>query len=199
MCKRAEEAERAGCCVLLVSSVFAFGDYHEDANGHIVAIDLAYPLICVIINPSSERTYSLERRVIHKVLQMPKRKSCTVTFDLSKILEAIDKAYQDEKSIKHEIEEFMQDYLDAEADAFYYAELERMRERQKRAKKHRIKLISALNALLASLWMRRNAGAGRSNTSAVSDIMLMTIPTPPTAVAANRSLRRGGVICANMG
>ena len=126
------------------------------------------------------------------MLQILKRNGCTVTFDVSKILEAINKAYQDERSIAHEIEEFMRDYLDAEADAFYYAELERMRERQKRAKRQRIKLVSALNAVLMSLWMRRNAGAGRGNTSAVSDIMLMTIPTPPTAVAANRSLRLGG-------
>ena len=43
------------------------------------------------------------------------------------------------------------------------------------------------------LWMKRNAGAKRSNTSAVSDLMLMTMPVPPTAEAAYCSLWQRGM------
>ena len=43
------------------------------------------------------------------------------------------------------------------------------------------------------LWMNRNAGANRSNTSAVSNMMLITMPVPPTAEAAYCSLRQRGM------
>ena len=47
---------------------------------------------------------------------------------------------------------------------------------------------------LHQLWMNRNRGVNRSNTSNVSDKMLMTMPVPPTAEAANRSLWQRGIL-----
>lgn len=137
--------------------------------------------------------------MIHTVYRMLKRDGCAVSFELSKIIEAINEAYQDERRIEHEIEEFMQCNPEADAKALYYAILESMRARRKQAKRRRTKLVSIYNYVIKNLWFKRNAYAGRSNTSAVSDMMLLTIPTPPTAVAAICSLRRGGVICANVG
>ncbi len=43
------------------------------------------------------------------------------------------------------------------------------------------------------LWMNRNATSNRSNTSAVSDMMLLTMPVPPTAEAAYCSLWQRGM------
>ena len=48
------------------------------------------------------------------------------------------------------------------------------------------------------MQLARNMGAGRSNTSAVSDKMLLTIPTPPTAEAAIRSLGQRGMACGSV-
>ena len=137
--------------------------------------------------------------MIHRVYQVIKRDGCALSFELSKIIEAINEAYQDEQKLKHEIEEFMRRNPDIEAEILYYAILESMRARYKQAKKRRIRFVSVYNFVIVALWFKRNAYAGRSNTSAVSDMMLLTIPTPPTAVAAIGSLRRGGVICADVG
>lgn len=137
--------------------------------------------------------------MIHRVYQVIKWDDRVVSFALDKIIEAINEAYRDERKIKHEIEEFMRRNPDADAEALYYAILESMRARYKQAKKRRIKFVSVYNFVIVTLWFKRNAYAGRSNTSTVSDMMLLTIPTPPTAVAAIGSLRRGGVICANVG
>ena len=46
---------------------------------------------------------------------------------------------------------------------------------------------------MRQLWMNRNAGSNRSNTSAVSDMMLLTMPVPPTAETANCSLWQRGM------
>ena len=46
--------------------------------------------------------------------------------------------------------------------------------------------------MIRTAWMNRNYTAGRSNTGAVTDPMLLSIPTPPTSEAANRSLSCGG-------
>ena len=43
------------------------------------------------------------------------------------------------------------------------------------------------------LWMKRNAGSNRSNTSSVSDMMLLIMPVPPTAEAAYCSLWQRGM------
>lgn len=137
--------------------------------------------------------------MIHRVYQVIKRDGCLVSFELNKIIEAINKAYQDEQKLKHEIEEFMRCNPDVDAETLCYALLESMRARYKQAKKRRIKFVSIFNFVIVYLWFKRNAYAGRSNTSAVSDKMLLTIPTPPTAVAAIGSLRRGGVLCADLG
>ena len=54
--------------------------------------------------------------------------------------------------------------------------------------------IQEIGKKLRALWMNRNIHASRGSTSAVSDMMLLTMPTPPTAQAANRSLWQRGII-----
>ena len=137
--------------------------------------------------------------MIYGVYQVFKLDGMAISFSLNRICEAINRAYQDERKVEREIEEFMWLYPDAEPDYYYYLILQSMKERRNKAKKRRIKLICQMNAIIKGLWFKRNAGAGRSNTSAVSDKMLLTVPTPPTAATAICSLRRGGAICANLG
>ena len=51
-----------------------------------------------------------------------------------------------------------------------------------------------INAMICVVWSLRKTTAGRSNTSSVSDKMLLTIPTPPTAEAADCSLWQRGIM-----
>lgn len=51
-----------------------------------------------------------------------------------------------------------------------------------------------VSALIRVAWKYRNNDVGRSCTGAISDPMALTIPTPPTALAALCSLERGGVV-----
>ena len=55
-------------------------------------------------------------------------------------------------------------------------------------------MVHEFSRQMRQLWMNRNEGSGRSNTSSVSDMMLMTMPVPPTAETANRSLWQRGII-----
>lgn len=55
-------------------------------------------------------------------------------------------------------------------------------------------MVHEFSRQMRQLWMNRNEGSGRSNTSSVSDMMLMSMPVPPTAEAANRSLWRRGTM-----
>lgn len=84
-----------------------------------------------------------------------------------------------------------------------YRELMRTRERLEKRREElrtiRRRKTESVTAMIKRAWQNRNRSVGRSSTSAVSDKMLLSIPTPPTAVAANRSLWRGGVVVANMG
>ena len=79
-----------------------------------------------------------------------------------------------------------------------YRELMRTRERLERKREELRKIrkqkTESVTAMIKTAWQNRNRSVGRSSTSAVSDKMLLSIPTPPTAVAANRSLWRGGVV-----
>lgn len=92
--------------------------------------------------------------------------------------------------------------IDEEIDALDYRDLSpeeyeeikrNLKERRREAKYNCKGLVQKLNAVLRQVWLARNTGAGRSSTSAVSDKMLLTIPTPPTAEAANRSLWQRGM------
>ena len=136
--------------------------------------------------------------MIHRVYQVIKRDGCVVSFDLRKISQAINAAYQEKRKIDREYEEIMARFLEAEEE-IYREILKRVEESKKQIKRFILVLLCSMSAFLRDWWLKRNAYAGRSNTSAVSDKMLLTIPTPPTAVAAIGSLRRGGVLCADLG
>lgn len=122
--------------------------------------------------------------------QVVKRDGRIVDFDISKIAAAIQKAYEAVHTIDEEIDAL--DYRDLSPEE--YEEIKRnLKERRREAKYNCKGLVQKLNAVLRQVWLARNTGAGRSSTSAVSDKMLLTIPTPPTAEAANRSLWQRGM------
>lgn len=71
-------------------------------------------------------------------------------------------------------------------------ELERLENRREQLRILRRLKTARVSLMIRTAWMNRNHTAGRSNTGAVTDPMLLSIPTPPTSEAANRSLRCGG-------
>ena len=121
-----------------------------------------------------------------------KRDGQVIEFDIRKIAAAIQKAFEAEREIDHEIDAL--DFLALTPEEYeqYRTELQ---ERKREISRYRKSLVLDMNGLIVGLWLKRNAGAGRSNTSAVSDKMLLTVPTPPTAEAANRSLWQRGMAC----
>jgi hypothetical protein len=124
------------------------------------------------------------------VYQVVKRDGRIVDFDISKIAAAIQKAYEAVHTIDEEIDAL--DYRDLSPEE--YEEIKRnLKEWRREAEHHCKSLIQSLNDILRTSWLKRNRCAGRSNTSAVSDKMLLTIPTPPTAEAAIRSLWQRGM------
>ena len=125
------------------------------------------------------------KQVITRVYQVIKRDDRIVSFDISKIAIAIEKAYEAVHDIDDEIDAISRSVLDEMEKEIRISNLE---ERRKAAKRECKSLVQSLNSILRFAWLKRNAGAGRSDTSAVSDKMLLTIPTPPTAEAAIRSL-----------
>ena len=103
--------------------------------------------------------------------------------------------------IKEEIEIFAQ-ILDRILDPDYQErvqenidlqlELERLENQREQLRFLRRLKTARVSQMIRTAWMNRNHTAGRSNTGAVTDPMLLSIPTPPTSEAANRSLRCGG-------
>ena len=75
-------------------------------------------------------------------------------------------------------------------------ELERLENQRKQLQFLRRLKTAQVSQMIRTAWMNRNDTAGRSNTGAVTDPMLLSIPTPPTSEAANRSLRCGGNVIA---
>ena len=71
-------------------------------------------------------------------------------------------------------------------------ELERLKNQREQLRILRRLKTARVSLMIRTAWMNRNHTAGRSNTGAVTDPMLLSIPTPPTSEAANRSLRCGG-------
>lgn len=71
-------------------------------------------------------------------------------------------------------------------------EIERLEKRREQLRALRRLKTARVSQMIRTAWMNRNYTAGRSNTGAVTDPMLLSIPTPPTSEAANRSLRCGG-------
>ena len=107
--------------------------------------------------------------------------------------------------IKEDIEIFAQ-ILDRLLDANYQErvqenidlqlELERLENQRKQLQFLRRLKTAQVSLMIRTAWMNRNHTAGRSNTGAVTDPMLLSIPTPPTSEAANSSLRCGGNVIA---
>lgn len=131
------------------------------------------------------------KQVITRVYQVIKRDDRIVSFDISKIAIAIEKAFEAVHDIEDEIDAISRSVLDEMEKEIRISNLE---ERRKAAKRECKSLVQSLNSILRFAWLKRNAGAGRSDTSAVSDKMLLTIPTPPTAEAAIRSLWQRGML-----
>ncbi|WP_373219201.1 ATP cone domain-containing protein [Ruminococcus sp. 5_1_39BFAA] len=71
-------------------------------------------------------------------------------------------------------------------------ELERLENQREQLRILRRLKTARVSLMIRTAWMNRNHTAGRSNTGAVTDPMLLSVPTPPTSEAANRSLRCGG-------
>lgn len=71
-------------------------------------------------------------------------------------------------------------------------EIEKLKKRREQLRVLRRLKTAQVSQMIRTAWMNRNYTAGRSNTGAVTDPMLLSIPTPPTSEAANRSLRCGG-------
>ena len=75
-------------------------------------------------------------------------------------------------------------------------ELERLENQREQLRILRRLKTAQVSLMIRTAWMNRNHTAGRSNTGAVTDPMLLSIPTPPTSEAANSSLRCGGNVIA---
>ena len=128
--------------------------------------------------------------MIDRVYQVVKRDGGIVYFDLSKISAAITKAVEAVMEIDHEIDAL--DFMGLSEEEYEQACVE-LEERRREAKRNCKGLVQKLNAVLRQVWLARNTGAGRSSSSAVSDKMLLTIPTPPTVEAVIRSLWQRGM------
>ena len=146
----------------------------------------------------------MDKGMIKEVYQKVKRDGMLVELiGLSKLSDAISKAFID--SMAREIHPDVLEMLMDEMEDLPMVE----RTKEIIAKKKLRKMYASIRLLwkakvqeigkkLRALWMNRNNHASRGSTSAVSDMMLLTIPTPPTAEAANRSLWQRGIISGAM-
>ena len=128
------------------------------------------------------------------------RSERVLTFDCSRIIEALTKVAQNEisKSINDRIAQLLgfveeipmtsQEYerIQKELEA-----LERQRRNYRILRKFRYAMI---HATLHRLWLDRVQGASRSLARLTFDPMSITMPIPPTSEAANSSLGRGRII-----
>ena len=91
-----------------------------------------------------------------------------------------------DRILSADYQERFQEYYDLQL------ELERLENQREQLRALRRLKTARVSQMIRTAWMNRNYTAGRSNTGAVTDPMLLSIPTPPTSEAANRSLRCGG-------
>ena len=133
-----------------------------------------------------------------RVYQVVKRDGKVTEFEISEISKAISKAFID--VMAREIHPDVLDLLNLSVED--WDDLTREEEiaikKILRKKVEYIRLMwkakaAEISQQLRQLWMNRNKGANRSNTTAVTDMMLMTMPVPPTAEAAYCSLRQRGM------
>jgi len=120
-------------------------------------------------------------------------------FDITKIVEAISSVSIDQeiKSIEEIFRVLESDFFYNNDDGFYrymmYERINMLLERKKEYSFYRKLKNEQIRRALRGLWMSRNANACRSNTSSVSDPMMNTIPTPPTATAVKCSCGQRGI------
>ncbi len=126
-----------------------------------------------------------------------KEKLC---FDISKIVEVISgiSIKKEIESIEKEIVRILKNdsFNNNEDDFCRYLMNERINillEKKKEYRFYRILKNEQIRKVLRNLWMNRNANMCRSNTSSVSDPMINTIPTPPTAAAVKFSCGQRGI------
>ena len=74
-----------------------------------------------------------------------------------------------------------------------YVELLKHREELRALRKMKTERVSEM---IRAAWKNRDSNVGRSNTGSVTDPMLLSLPTPPTSVAAISSLKSGGAVIA---
>lgn len=131
--------------------------------------------------------------------QVVKRDGKVVEFEISKISKAISKAFID--TMAREVHPDVQELLNLSVED--WDDLTREEEiaikKTLRKKVEYIRLMwkakaADISQQLRQLWMNRNKGANRSNTPSVTDMMLMTMPVPPTATIANCSLWQRGIL-----
>ena len=91
-----------------------------------------------------------------------------------------------DRILEGDYQEIFQEYYDLQL------ELERLENQREQLRALRRLKTARVSQMIRTAWMNRNYTAGRSNTGAVTDPMLLSIPTPPTSEAANRSLGCGG-------
>lgn len=77
-----------------------------------------------------------------------------------------------------------------------YAELQELLKRREELRALRKMKTERVSEMIRAAWKNRNSNVGRSNTGSVTDPMLLSIPTPPTSVAAISSLKSGGAVIA---
>lgn len=107
-----------------------------------------------------------------------------------------------EESMKESYEQYLE-HIAALEESDYLRNVCLMQLRRERLEKRRKELrelrklkTARVSALLKAAWLNRNSSVGRSSTSAVTDLMLISLPVPPTSVTANCSLRYGGAVIA---
>ena len=109
--------------------------------------------------------------------------------------QALYNAHEQEREIDRETSFIAYQYMTGQIDEYCYEETMRSLDDQKRSLQYFCKSTEKdINAMICVVWSLRNTTAGRSNTSSVSDKMLLTIPTPPTAEAADCSLWQRGIM-----
>lgn len=128
-----------------------------------------------------------------------KRDGKVTEFEISKISKAISKAF-----VGMMVQEFHPGVLESLMDEMDDLPLlERTKEIIAKKKLRKMDLFirliwkakaAEISQQLRQLWMNRNKGVNRSNTTAVTDMMLMIMPIPPTAATANCSLRQRGIL-----
>ena len=134
-----------------------------------------------------------------RVYQVVKRDGKVTEFEISEISKTISKAFID--VMAREIYPDVLDLLNLSVEDWddLTHEEEIAIKKILRKKVEYIRLMwkakaAEISQQLRQLWMNRNKGANRSNTAAVTDMMLMTMPVPPTAATANCSLWQRGIL-----